>query len=67
MIFDWHYEGTEPTAAYFALKGFDVATSSSRNGAVAKVQLALLEKIRKNSNEENKLDDATCFKMLFCE
>jgi hypothetical protein len=45
MIFDWHYEGTEPTAAYFALKGFDVATSSSRNGAVAKVQLALLEKI----------------------
>lgn len=52
MICDWHYERAEPTAAYFALKGFDVATSSWRNGAVAKEQLALLKTLRKNSNKE---------------
>jgi len=52
MICDWHYERAEPTAAYFALKGFDVATSSWRNGAVAKEQMALLKNLRKNSNKE---------------
>lgn len=52
MICDWHYERAEPTAAYFALKGFDVATSSWRNAAVAKEQLDLLENIKKNAAEE---------------
>lgn len=52
MICDWHYERVEPTAAYFALKGFDVATSSWRNAAVAKEQLAFLENIRKNAAKE---------------
>ena len=52
MICDWHYERVEPTAAYFALKGFDVATSSWRNGTVATGQLALLENLRKNASEE---------------
>jgi hypothetical protein len=52
MICDWHYERVEPTAAYFALKGFDVATSSWRKGAVAKEQLIFLENLRKNSSEE---------------
>lgn len=52
MICDWHYERAEPTAAYFALKGFDVATSSWRQGAVAQAQLALLENLRKNANKE---------------
>lgn len=94
MICDWHYERVEPTAAYFALKGFDVATSSWRKGAVAQQQLAFLENLRKNSSketaqhikgmvhtswssvasfldrfyaplEEDKLDDAVCFRMLF--
>lgn len=52
MICDWHYERAEPTAAYFALKGFDVATSCWRKGTVAKEQLALLENLRNNSNDE---------------
>ncbi len=52
MICDWHYERVEPTAAYFAMKGFDVATSSWRKGAVAKEQLIFLENLRKNSSEE---------------
>ena len=52
MICDWHYERVEPTAAYFALKGFDVATSSWRKGEVAKAQLTLLENMRKNANKE---------------
>ncbi|MEQ6119714.1 family 20 glycosylhydrolase [Reichenbachiella sp. MALMAid0571] len=52
MICDWHYERVEPTAAYFALKGFDVATSSWRKGAVAQEQLTFLENIRKNAKEE---------------
>jgi hypothetical protein len=94
MICDWHYENAEPTAAYFAIKGFDVVTSSWQKGDVAKAQLALLENFKENSspeiaqhimgmlhtswsstasfldrfytpNDENKLDDATCFKILF--
>lgn len=52
MICDWHYERAEPTAAYFALKGFDVATSSWRNAVVAQEQLSLLENIRKNAVKE---------------
>ncbi len=52
MICDWHYERAEPTAAYFAVKGFDVATSSWRKGAVAKEQMAFLEGLRKNANPE---------------
>ena len=52
MICDWHYEKAEPTAAYFALKGFDVATSSWRTGAVAQEQLALMQDLRNNSNSE---------------
>lgn len=52
MICDWHYERAEPTAAYFALKGFDVATSSYRKGSVALKQLAFLENLRLNSSGE---------------
>jgi hypothetical protein len=52
MICDWHYERADPTAAYFALKGFDVATSSWRKGAVALEQLALLENLRTNSSKQ---------------
>jgi hypothetical protein len=52
MICDWHYERAEPTAAYFAMKGFDVATSSWHKGTVAREQLALLENFKRNANEE---------------
>ncbi len=52
MICDWHYEKAEPTAAYFAIKGFDVVTSSWRKGEVAREQWILLENIRRNASEE---------------
>lgn len=52
IIFNWHYERVEPRSAYFTLKGFDVDTSSWRNGSVAKEQLVFLGAIRKNSNKE---------------
>lgn len=52
MICDWHYERAEPTAAYFALKGFDVATSSWQRGSVAVEQMKLLENLKANSNPE---------------
>ena len=52
MICDWHYQRADPTAAYFAIKGFDVVTSSWRKGAVAKEQMALMETLKKNSKEE---------------
>lgn len=52
MICDWHYEKVEPTAAYFALKGFDVATSSWRKGAVAREQLIFLQNLRNHSSKE---------------
>ena len=52
MICDWHYERADPTAAYFALKGFDVATSSWRKGEVALKQLELMEDLRNNSSKE---------------
>lgn len=52
VICDWHYERAEPTAAYFALKGFDVVTSSWKNAIVAKEQLIFLENLKINSNEE---------------
>lgn len=52
MICDWHYEKAEPTAAYFAMKGFDVATSSWRTGPVAQEQLLFLENLKNSSNKE---------------
>ena len=52
MICDWHYQRADPTAAYFAIKGFDVVTSSWRKGEVAKEQMALMETLKKNSKEE---------------
>jgi len=52
MICDWHYEKAEPTAAYFALKGFDVVSCPWRKGTVAQDQLALITSLRNNSNDE---------------
>ena len=52
IICDWHYEKAEPTAAYFALKGFDVASCSWRKGVVAKEQWTMLESLKRNSNKE---------------
>jgi len=52
QICDWHYEKVEPTAAYFALKGFDVVTCSWRQGWTAQKQLQLMQSLRENSSEE---------------
>ncbi|MEZ4809272.1 MAG: family 20 glycosylhydrolase [Allomuricauda sp.] len=54
MICDWHYERPDPTAAYFALNGLDVATCSWRKPKVAVEQQRMLEELRKNATAEMK-------------
>lgn len=54
MICDWHYERVDPTAVYFAMKGFDVATSSWRNLEITKQQLVLMQDLRKNATTDMK-------------
>jgi N-acetyl-beta-hexosaminidase len=54
MICDWHYERADPTAVYFAMKGFDVATSPWRNTELALKQKALMQDLRENATEEMK-------------
>lgn len=54
MICDWHYERPDPTAAYFALNGFDVATCSWRKPQVALEQQQMLVEFRKNATKEMK-------------
>ena len=50
VICDWHYERAEPTAAYFALKGFRVITCPWNRPEVTREQLEMLSRFRKNSN-----------------
>ncbi len=52
VICDWHYERAEPTAAYFALKGFDVLTSTWNNPKVASAQTEDLIRFKQNANPE---------------
>ncbi|MEC7263211.1 MAG: family 20 glycosylhydrolase [Bacteroidota bacterium] len=54
MICDWHYERPDPTAAYFAMNGFDVATCSWRKPEVALEQQQMLVEFRKNATAEMK-------------
>lgn len=54
MICDWHYERPDPTAAYFAMKGFDVATSPWRRIEVAKKQLKLMQDLQAGATKEMK-------------
>ena len=35
MICDWHYERPDPTAVYFAMKGFDVVTCPWKSASIA--------------------------------
>ena len=51
VICDWHYERAENTAAYFALKGFTVATCAWNKADVAVAQLENLNRFKKHSNE----------------
>ncbi len=39
VICDWHYERADPTAAYFATKGFQVITCPWRTAKVAEAQI----------------------------
>jgi len=50
VICDWHYERAEPTAAYFALKGFRVITCPYNKPEVTKAQLEMLDDFRAHSN-----------------
>jgi len=49
MICDWHYERADLTAAYFATKGFVVATCPWRNPDIAAVQLKNMIDFRQQS------------------
>jgi hypothetical protein len=49
VINDWHYERADPTAAYFAAKGFTVITCPWRFGDVARTQIEDMLRFRRNS------------------
>ena len=51
VINDWHYERPDPTAAYFALKGFKVITCPYRFPDVAKKQLQMMVDFKKNATD----------------
>jgi Glycosyl hydrolase family 20, catalytic domain len=50
VICDWHYDRAEPTAAYFALKGFGVVTCPWRKENCAVEQVRDLVRLRAQSN-----------------
>ena len=54
MICDWHYERPDPTAVYFAMKGFDVATSPWRNTPIALQQKQMMLDLRAHATPEMK-------------
>ena len=54
VINDWHYERPDPTAAYFALKGFKVITCPWRFPEVTKTQLHMMVNLKKDATPEVK-------------
>ncbi len=54
VINDWHYERPDPTAAYFALKGFHVITCPYRLPEVALKQLQMMMDFRENATAVTK-------------
>jgi hypothetical protein len=52
VICDWHYDRAEPTAAYFALKGFNVVTCPWKNPATAAQQVEDMARLRAQSNAQ---------------
>lgn len=52
VICDWHYERADPTAVYFAMKGFRVITCPFRNPDIALEQLDNMITWRQNSTPE---------------
>ncbi len=49
FICDWHYERADPTAVYFAMKGFNVVTCPWRNPDAAVQQLNNIIELRQHS------------------
>ena len=49
VICDWHYDKASPTAALFALHGFEVISAPWRKPEVARGQLDLIRSIRANA------------------
>jgi hypothetical protein len=52
VINDWHYERADPTAPYFAAKGFTVVTCPWKHGDVAVTQIGDMQRFRANSTNE---------------
>jgi hypothetical protein len=52
FICDWHYERPDPTAVYFAMKGFRVATCPWNRSEVAVKQMENMIKLREHSSKE---------------
>lgn len=50
FICDWHYERADPTAVYFAMKGFDVVTCPWKNPETALKQMQAMMGFRDNSS-----------------
>ena len=51
VICDWHYHRALPTAAYFAVQGFQVVSSPWREADVALAQLEQIEAVRAQATE----------------
>ena len=51
VICDWHYEKAEPTAPFFAMNGFRVASCPWRQIPVAMGQLSIINNVRANANK----------------
>jgi len=52
VINDWHYERADPTAPYFATKGFTVVTCPWKLGNVAATQIEDMMRFRRSSTPE---------------
>lgn len=50
IIYDWHYTRAEPTAAYFAMKGFQVVTCPWNQPEVANAQYEAMLQFKENAN-----------------
>jgi hypothetical protein len=50
LLCDWHYDRPDPTAAFFALKGFDVVSCPWKNSDSALMQLADVVRHRAHSS-----------------
>ena len=54
VICDWHYDQPEPTAAYFAMKGFNIISCPWNKSEVATKQIDLMLAFKQGSNDKIK-------------